>query len=237
MSDEISKDSLPSISDGFFSSVEALLENRKNHLSNMENLYKYLAEVNWSKDKSHSKIYADFLSQITAVKAAEIKTGNGIIYLKMRFSYAVTLMESCLGEMLKSVTMHHEQFRRNAVINISSIGESQLSTQELLDKDIQAIIDSKVIHHISRILYHNMDKVNKVYTQILGNKFPVMDDDLNKKIDELMDLRHDIVHRNGKKIDGEEIELTPAMVSSCVSNIQRFVGCVHAYINESIEKL
>lgn len=220
----------------FFSSVKALLDSRESNLINMANLYKNIAEANWSKDKSHSQIFANFLSEISSVQASEMKAGNSEIYLKMRLSYAVTLMESCLGEMLKSVTMQHEQFRRNAINNISQIRESKVSAHELLDGDPQKILDSRIIEHITRILYHNMDKVKKVYAQILDDDFPTFKDGLNDKIVELMDLRHDIVHRNGKKIDGEKIEITPQMVSACIWDIRTFVNSVHGFINQNIEK-
>ena len=226
--------SQPEIS--FFSSVKALFDDRESNLLNMANLYKNIAEENWSKEKSHGKTFANFLSEITSVQASEMKAGNSEVYLKMRLSYAVTLMESCLGEMLKSVTMQHEQFRRNAIKNISLIGESKISARELLDNDPQKILDSKIIEHITRILYHNMDKVKKVYAQVLGDEFPKFKDGLNDKIAELMDLRHDIVHRNGKKIDGEKIEITPQMVSAYIGDIRTFVNSVHGFINQNIKK-
>lgn len=196
------------------------------------------SEVEWSKRHEHTSIYHDFSAQLCYVTYSEpgLKGGEEV-HLKMRFSYAITLMESCLSEMLKSVTMRYEQFKRNAVSKIPELKSSQVTLLDFFDKDPKELIDNKVMGHLSYILYHNLKKVKSVYEQILSKDISAVDDDLFKKVSDLTDVRHDIVHRNGKKATGELIEITPQMVDSCIHNITRFIAGVHDCINEAIEEL
>lgn len=197
----------------------------------------YLIDVMWSKEHRHTAIYGDFLDEIEALHMSEISTGNSSIHLKMRFSYAVTLMESCLSEMIKSVTLQHDSFRRNAINNIDNLKNFKISAPKLLDKNPKDILDNAIMRHLSHILYHHMDKVSKVYTQILGEKFPSVESKDNKNIRDLMVLRHDIVHRNGKNADGEKIDIDLAKVDSCINQIRIFVKGIHEYIDRNVEKI
>lgn len=219
-----------------FGSKEDVEQFRMQYLTSFEHIYNYLAEAKWSKRIKHRQVYSDFRSQLISLELAEINTQDSDIHLKMRLSYAVTLMESCLSEMLKSVALQYENFRRNAVNNISEIKSAKINAALLLDKDPKEIIDSLIMGHLSYILYHNIDKVKKVYSQVLGDDFPEINEDVDKKIFEIMDLRHDIAHRNGKKISGEIIGLTPEMVSSCILIIRQFVEGVHNFIIKNVGK-
>lgn len=198
---------------------------------------KLSADVQWSKRNKHTEIYADFIIQLHSVEKSELKSGDTEIYSKMRFSYAVTLMESCLCEMLKSLAMQYDGFRRNAINNINDLKNLKIAAPLLLDKNPKEILDSAIMGHLSHILYHNIEKVSKVYCDVLGDDFPDIRDNVNKRILEHMTLRHDIVHRNGIKINGEKIEMTPDMVAACILDIRAFVFGVHAYIMRNVEKL
>ncbi|WP_333715803.1 HEPN domain-containing protein [Pantoea eucrina] len=196
------------------------------------------SEVKWSRNHEHTSIYHDFSAQLSYVTYSDsgLKGGEEL-YLKMRFSYAITLMESCLSEMLKSVTMRYEQFKRNAVSKIPELNSSHVKLLDFFDKDPKKLIDNKIMGHLSFILYHNLKKVKSVYEQILGKDISAVDDVLFKKVSDLTEVRHDIVHRNGKKTTGELIEVTPEMVDSCIYSITRFIDGVHNCINEAIREL
>lgn len=210
----------------------------KEELSNFSiYLKKIQKDIDWLKRNKHTKIYSAFIKQLESVESFEIKIGDTEIYSKMRFSYVVTLMESCLCEMLKSVTMQYDEFRRNAINNINDLKTLKVSAPILLDKNPKEILDSAIMTHLSHILYHNIDKVTKVYSDVLGGAFPVIGNNINKNVSELMALRHDIVHRNGMKVNGEKIDVTPETVASCILDIRTFVLGVHNFIMQSVEKL
>lgn len=196
-----------------------------------------LKEIKWLRENRHTKIYRDFLEQLKSLQKSTITAEDSEADYKMRFSYAVTLMESCLCEMLKSVTMQYNALKENAMNNISELKNSKISAHLLLKKDSKEILDSIIMGHVSHILYHNMDKVTKVYSEILGLPFPLIGNDVNERLKKLMVLRHDIVHRNGVTIDGDKIDVSADIVISCIEDIRVFVVGVHQYIIQSLEKI
>lgn len=227
------------------SEIESMFSGAEHLMSSMLVLQKadygslddYLSEVKWSKLHRHTAIYKDFLNELESVSLSEIRTGNSSIYLKMRFSYAVTLMESCLSEMIKSVTMQYEAFRRNAINEVNDLKNLKISAPLLLDKNPKDILDNAIMGHLSHVLYHNMDKVSKVYKEIIGEKFPDPMNDNNQVVRDLMILRHDIVHRNGKNTEGEEIHIDLDKVDLCIAHIRDFVDRVHEYIDRNVKKI
>ncbi|KKB02709.1 hypothetical protein [Pantoea anthophila] len=227
------------------SEIESMFSGAEHLMSSMLVLQKadygslddYLSEVKWSKLHRHTAIYKDFLNELESVSLSEIRTGNSSIYLKMRFSYAVTLMESCLSEMIKAVTMQYEAFRCNAIKNINDLKTLRIYAPDLLDKNPKDILDNAIMGHLTHVIYHNMDKVSKVYTDVIGEQFPSVFDEGNKVIRVLTELRHDIVHRNGKNRNGEEINIDLAQVDSCISHIRTFVEGVHEYIDRNVKKI
>jgi len=195
-------------------------------------------EVNWSKNHEHTDIYHDFCGQMAFITFSESGLkGSNEVHLKMCFSYAVTLMESCLCEMLKSVTMRYEKFRRNAMENVQELSSAKIKLSLLFDRDPKELIDNEIIRNLSNILYHDLMKVKRVYKAILEKDITTIENDAYKNASELMKVRHDIVHRNGKKATGEVIDITRDMVDSCIHNIMKFVEGVHNHINDAIVEL
>lgn len=222
-----------SITFNVVSSGESVFQdNRYSNVAEVE------AEVNWSKNHQHTAIYHEFCGQMGFITFSEAGLiGGNDVHLKMCFSYAVTLMESCLCEMLKSVTMRYDQFKRNAMSNFNELSSEKIKVSELFDKDPKDVINSKIIEQLSHILYHDLRKVKRVYNDILGKDISTIENDAYKKASELMKMRHDIVHRNGKKMTGESIDITRDTVDSCIRNITLFVKGVHNYINDAIAEL
>lgn len=75
---------------------------------------------------------------------------------------------------------------------------------------------------MENILYHNLDTVSQIYSETFKFKFPSCE-----KIRKAIRLRHDIVHRNGKKTNGDplvisrkDIEHLSESVKELVSNLE-----------------
>lgn len=202
------------------------------------NMAEVEAEIKWSENHGHTAIYHDFCGQMAFITFSESGlNGGNEIHLKMSFSYAVTLMESCLCEMLKSVTMRYDQFKRNAVSKLPALTSDKIKLSDLFDRNPNELINSKVISYLSGVLYHDLFKVKSIYFDILRQDISKIENDAYKNASELMKIRHDIVHRNGKKMTGEAIDITRNTVDSCIRNLTLFVEGVHNYINDAIAEL
>jgi len=53
-----------------------------------------------------------------------------------------------------------------------------------------------------------------------------------KYLVEITKIRHDLVHRNGKDNDRNRVELDMASLSSCISEIEKFVAYLDQKLNQ-----
>ena len=90
---------------------------------------------------------------------------------------------------------------------------------------------------LTRTTYHQIDKVIKIYQHVVGKEISFRHGNVKDQISNLMELRHDIVHRNGKDVDGNKIDLTESNVKSYINDIRMFIEDVHNYINQNIGNL
>ncbi|WP_439829594.1 HEPN domain-containing protein [Aeromonas caviae] len=86
-------------------------------------------------------------------------------------------------------------------------------------------LDQKITEEIDSISFHNVDTVAGLYKNVLLCKFP---EDKVSDLKKYVELRHDIVHRNGKSKDGTIVSVTKndlrdliELVSDVVSHIDK----------------
>lgn len=175
-------------------------------------------EQQWLKLTSFTDIYDDMTNLLNEVKNKKQVYENETV-IKMKIAYGVTIMESCLGEMIKSICMSNDKYIVSAVSKIDDLRDKKIPLKDLLDQNNTP--KQYVQQYLSSLLYHNIPKVIEVYKKILQPKGSV---NINQRnIIKLMLLRHDIVHRNGKKTNGEHIRFESHHVDEYFSTIQEFL--------------
>ena len=68
------------------------------------------------------------------------------------------------------------------------------------------------------IIYHNLDKVQNMYVATFEITFPDI-----AELSKLVVTRHDLVHRNGKTKEGEEVIVDKDVVNDLIAKISKFV--------------
>jgi hypothetical protein len=81
-------------------------------------------------------------------------------------------------------------------------------------------LEQTVREHLAGLLWHNLPRINPLYELVLGIKF---DKKLLGQLSKAVLIRHDIVHRNGKKTDGTAIILSREHVIELISWVREFV--------------
>jgi len=133
--------------------------------------------------------------------------------LKMSFSHAVTAMETYLCDTLIHQISTDESAFLRAIKFVDDITQRRFSLIEIhMNKDL---VINTVRQTLKGFLYHNMKKVARLYRQVLNIEIPVSDD-----FQKYLALRHDIVHRNGKTVEGKCVEITDEIVESLISEIK-----------------
>jgi len=118
----------------------------------------------------------------------------------MLFSSVITIIETFLSDALKA-NLQKEDYLKRFVKTFKDFNEIKFSLNDVFDKyeDIEDI----VIDKLSSIMYHNLPKLKGIYKDTFDIDF-IDITELMKSIT----VRHDIVHRNGKKKDGTKHEIT-----------------------------
>jgi hypothetical protein len=204
--------------------------------------YFYEDDIVWSKENDFSEFYYEFKYQLDKLLSLPVPSDPTLIdiALKMRFSYAVTLMESCLGDMLKNVTLSDDFFRKNAINGIDELATQKFTLNEVLRKNSTDFIDEKIHYQLTEMLYHNIPKVNTYYAKILGvHNVHILNipHDVNKKINKAMALRHHVAHRNGRDKDGKEIKITESLINEYIEAIKQYVGELFNWLDKVSSKV
>ena len=83
-------------------------------------------------------------------------------------------------------------------------------------------IEKTVSTHLSGVLWHNLARVKEMYQSVLSVAFPDNLDKLYRAVHQ----RHDIVHRNGKLIDGTSGTWTKDDVHNLITQVRDLANCI-----------
>jgi hypothetical protein len=160
--------------------------------------------------------FAGAISDVEALLALKIPNPQQIAFYRIIYASVVTALETYLGD---------------AFIN------NVISKQELLEKYLEAVKDLKkekialgqhetsdqillkVKEKLGKIVWHNLDKAKLLYEKTLGINFP----DSYLEIKDDIQLRHHIVHRNGKDKEGDEFIIMPENIYSLIERVRTLV--------------
>ncbi|WP_208625238.1 hypothetical protein [Blastomonas natatoria] len=147
---------------------------------------------------------------------------------RLIFSHQVTALEAYLGDTLLNVVASDENAMQRLIV-----GDDELSKQKFtlaVIREEPELVERKVREHLRTVLYHNLAKVDALYSIALGIRILSLTDKKDELFRSVM-LRHDCVHRNGFGKDGLELSTftrefvreTAEMIKSLVENIDRAI--------------
>ena len=142
----------------------------------------------------------------------------------MRLLYAnvVTALEAYLCDFFIATATKHPEVRRRFVETHPEFKEEKMSLSEVFQ--VWDEIDAKVEQCLVDLTWHNLRRVIPMFKSSLGVVFPK---DLETLFKAIL-VRHDLVHRNGKKKDGgehrigaEDVRTLIASANSLVNEIEK----------------
>lgn len=195
-------------------------------------------EIQWAKRNGHIEAYNNFLNELEDMSKlmAAVKSPNSRMVLKMRLSYAVTLMESCLKEMLVSAAFARVEFTQNAA-NIPAVSEIKIPVNSVLNDEAKKIVEKRIYKVLNDLLYHRFVDVFNYYKIILNTSDFDIEKDVKDKVVAAISLRHDIVHRNGKDKDGKEVPIEKSIIDDYLKEIESFTLAMREFITGSMDAL
>ncbi|MDO6514397.1 hypothetical protein [Neptuniibacter sp. 2_MG-2023] len=150
---------------------------------------------------------------------------------KMLYSYGITILEAYLYELAVHLVRTHPTCLNNFVSDkdiSKALSFEKYPLHEIL-KDPDFVL-STVINSLSNVLYHNIWKSVKIFEGMINQKFEIDITDIKQACS----IRHDLVHRNGKTVGGEIIEVNYELVSNAYVAIYNFIRQIDKKITSSI---
>lgn len=190
--------------------------------------FEFEEDLKWLKKNDSSTFHRLFLEEISELEKLIVKNplkDKPYIMYRMTYAHSVSLLEAFLGDTVKSLVNDNDYF----FVNSREIAELKNAKYTL---EFLATTESNpralAIKELSKILYHSMPKVKKIFETILGNKIS-----LNiSEVDKITKVRHDIVHRNGRTQEGDPIYLDQNDIINMFNEIKNFANELQRIINK-----
>ncbi|HGS4726174.1 TPA: hypothetical protein ACMDQ7_003419 [Vibrio cholerae] len=182
----------------------------------------------WYIAHSYSDIHRTFQYQIHKLRdliEMQVAVFHEETFYKMSYAHAVTLMESFLADTVRSLILTDETYFMNAIHKVETLKESKYTLVEIAKQPDGA--KGFAIAELSKIMYHNIPKVREILKAILGKKITV---DISN-VCRITELRHDIVHRDGKTTDGTLIKVDKDIALETINLIEQFVENVASEVS------
>lgn len=154
------------------------------------------------------------LNQITGLSATDTK--NQVLQ-RMCYASIITAMEAYLGDIMKREVLNREPVKVRFVEHYKPFSSQNLKLSNIyiqLDK-----LDRLITEELDRIAFHNISTANQMFESVLLTKFPRQE---MAELSRAVNIRHDIVHRNGKRTNGELIEVSYDEVVRLKDIVHRF---------------
>jgi hypothetical protein len=134
---------------------------------------------------------------------------------RLLFAATITCLETYLSDrLINRVFAFPEEFER-FVKSYLKFQSTKINLSDIYDT-LKAL-ETMVKRELLDIVFHNLGKVKKVYESTLQIKFPEI-----SELSQLISIRHDIAHRNGKTKDGESVDVSAVKVKETIEKVLSF---------------
>jgi NDP-sugar pyrophosphorylase family protein len=178
--------------------------------------YNYYIHLNL--EEADDKFETEYSNLLQLVH--EVENKNQKIIYKMCYAHAVTIFEVYMEDIAKTLITRDDDFLNSYLRNSNVISSKQYSLNDIVFKNNFIEQNTKIeslrkdaLNALSKILYHDIDKVINVFQSMLGRDFVIDKVDMKK----IVYIRHDVVHRNGVNPNGVTHKITKETVVDAMS--------------------
>lgn len=204
-----------------------LVSYRKDHIAD------FIEKIN--DDNTAYDVYKCSINQIKELLQMEINDPDLQEYFhRMIYANVITSMEAYLSKTFISIVLNDDtMFWR--FVNRFDWGKEKVYIEDI--KSVYDNMTMKVQTKLTEVLYHNLPKVRAMYQKILEIDILQKDEDLTF-LSQSVDVRHDLVHRNGRKTGHFEADefhnITIDMINTLIDHVDRLIDEIEKQINEPV---
>jgi hypothetical protein len=140
--------------------------------------------------------------------------------LRLLYVNVITILETYLSDLFISAVGNDRSLLRRLVETTPEFKSEKISVSEIFK--VVEDIEKKARSYLTDIVWHHLSRVKPMFKNTLGIEFPSKMEILFKAVL----VRHDLVHRNGKKKDGGEHDISPEIITKLIKEAGEFVSHV-----------
>lgn len=191
-------------------------------------IYSQPDEDDWGEYEIPDNPYGIFVSthdqMMELLEMEFVLPNDDQIVARMIFAQIVSAMEAFLADTLMSQVLEDKSKTIALLAQDTEINKQSFSLKDIADNE--EIVQLHVKKYLRKILYHNLGKVQFLYSAALGIELKIDDDDW-KHLHKAISHRHDCVHRNGFDSEGEKnIVFTKDYVRETATIVKRLIDKV-----------
>lgn len=137
---------------------------------------------------------------------------------RLLYVNVVTILECYLSDFFISRIKEDSKLLRRLIETTPTFKEQKIRVSDVFQT--MDAIEKRANSYLASLVWHRLDDVSKLYEKVLGVIFPSDRNALNNAIK----VRHELVHRNGKKQDGTEHEIGEADIRSVIKIAEELVS-------------
>lgn len=149
------------------------------------------------------------------------------------YANVITCLETYLSDTFIRITIKENQFLKAYISKSIKFSEktkkSELYT-ELFNEikhsnnlTLDRLLVKKCIDDIKEVTFHNINTASKLYKEVLGIEFPQK---IKPKIYKAVNIRHDLIHRNGKDKNDKIISIEYTELIELIKDVNNFVNII-----------
>lgn len=147
---------------------------------------------------------------------------------RLLYANVITTMETYLSDTFKKQVLTRESIRRRFVQTNDAFKE-KISIQDIFRK--LGSLNDDIVKLVDSTSFHNLDKTIGLYRTVLDTEFP---SGQIAQLKQAVDIRHDIIHRNGKTTQGTAISITMAQVEALMALADSSIKYIDKQIKDGL---
>lgn len=210
-------------------------EKRKAFVGWIENAYMYGEDgetyIDWLRMMDEEDDFSiDFAFSTDSLKALSdidnLPDDTKNILYRLLYANAIMYLEAYLNKKAKEIAFHSDKSIRKFVENCKDFSEKKLNLQDIYRR-LEAL-ESEIKEYLDSLLYHNLFKIKALY-------FECFEIDLGelKELSKKVAKRHDIVHRNGKTKEGNDLNISKADVEQIWKEVKDLVERIESQLKNA----
>jgi hypothetical protein len=162
---------------------------------------------------SHYDIFNAALGTIRKTAASSDDFTN-----KLLFANVVTIFEAYL----QGIALSLMQSDSKIIQQVASSKKFKNHTIQL-HKALSWDLSKYVISLVNKIVFHNLSEVEPLFREAFGIQIIIKDEILK-----IIEIRHDVIHRNGYTKNGDPSGINKAMVIAAADEFEHFVSDIES---------